>query len=62
MFQIMQILLCKLLNPLYENLVNKQDIKAGLLANMLSEQVSQKLFDRGDNRGEDFHMINLCWV
>lgn len=58
----MQILLCKLLNPLYENLVNKQDIKAGLLANMLSEQVSQKLFDRGDNRGEDFHMIILCWV
>lgn len=48
----------QVLNPLYENLVNKQDIKAGLLANMLSEQVSQKLFDRGDNRGEDFHMIN----
>ncbi|WP_341790838.1 hypothetical protein [Rickettsia endosymbiont of Gonocerus acuteangulatus] len=48
----------QVLNPLYENLVNKQDIKVGLLANMLSEQVSQKLFDRGDNRGEDFHMIN----
>ncbi|WP_395477603.1 hypothetical protein [Rickettsia endosymbiont of Pantilius tunicatus] len=48
----------QVLNPLYENLVNKQDVKAGLLANMLSEQVSQKLFDRGDNRGEDFHMIN----
>lgn len=48
----------QVLNSLYENLVNKQDIKAGLLANMLSEQVSQKLFDKGDNRGEDFHMIN----
>ncbi len=48
----------QVLNPLYENLVNKQDIKVGLLINMLSERVSQQLFDKGNNRGEDFHMIN----
>jgi|GEM_PF-5628265 len=48
----------QILNPLYESLVNKQDIKTGLLANMLSEKISQNLFKEGKNRGEDFYMIN----
>ncbi|AFB21106.1 pentapeptide repeat-containing protein [Rickettsia canadensis] len=48
----------QVLNPLYENIANKQDVKSNLLANILSEQISQKLFDNGDNRGEDFYMIN----
>ncbi|MCZ6901451.1 MAG: hypothetical protein O7C59_03355 [Rickettsia endosymbiont of Ixodes persulcatus] len=48
----------QVLRPLYENIANKQDIKSNLLTNILSEQISQKLFDKGDNRGEDFYMIN----
>ncbi|XVN41691.1 MAG: hypothetical protein RCO49_04170 [Rickettsia endosymbiont of Argas persicus] len=48
----------QVLNPLYENLVNKEDIKSNLVANMLSEQISQNLFGMGNNRGEDFYMVN----
>jgi len=48
----------QVLNPLYENLVNEEDIKSNLAANMISEQVSQKLFGEGNNRGEDFYMVN----
>ena len=34
----------QILNPLYENIANKQNIKSNLLANILSEKISQKLF------------------
>ncbi|ABV74982.1 hypothetical protein A1C_03490 [Rickettsia akari str. Hartford] len=47
----------QILSPLYENIVNKEDIKSNLLTNILSEKIAQKLFDKGDNRGEDFFMI-----
>lgn len=47
----------QVLNPLYENIINKEDIKSNLAANMMSEQISQKLFGEGNNRGEDFYMI-----
>ncbi|AFE50162.1 pentapeptide repeat-containing protein [Rickettsia prowazekii] len=48
----------QILNPLYENIANQQDIKSNLFANILSEKISKKLFDKGDNRGEDFYLIN----
>ncbi|HJD55901.1 MAG TPA: hypothetical protein LFW21_04625 [Rickettsia endosymbiont of Pyrocoelia pectoralis] len=46
----------QVLNPLYENLVNNQDIKSNLVANIINEKVMHKLFGNGDNRGEDFYM------
>lgn len=47
----------QVLNPLYENIINKEDIRSNLAANMMSEQIPQKLFGEGNNRGEDFYMI-----
>ncbi|MFY9590052.1 pentapeptide repeat-containing protein [Rickettsia endosymbiont of Halotydeus destructor] len=46
----------QVLNPLYENIVKNQDVKANLVANIISEQVISQLFSKGDNRGEDFYM------
>lgn len=46
----------QVLNPLYESLVNNEDIKSNLVANIINEKVMHKLFGNGDNRGEDFYM------